>query len=733
MAKVIFRSRPRRVGRGSVTTAPSRNLGTSLTIIPGGGGGGDNTLTRLILDTPAKISTLQQMKADYEVNTTNPINLGARIYKSIKYQADRTQTAGHRYADGGICAAWMYLATGDATWASKAYTTVMQDPANGWWSLAYNTISAIEAQAGYGNSQREWLIELIVIYSWIRPALSPSQRSTYMGALIANSNQVMNIGTTGGGGFRGGEDSDQSTMGYFFNAILHYYNVPENTVYGDRLNRSVDGTPMGGLIATSANLYETMRNSMKCYLTNFSHNSDWFESSEYNSGTGNLMASGLLALRSLVPGAIPEADAWFDEQAGCIPYMFGGNSWEDYNIWGDEQEESQVIDWQSKRFWKSHMSVGRAAWVGQGTSNGPLAQKWADDFITLWDGGAGASNGNLNYNGAFTSRTLVYVNPYASKLGSGYPWGSNTLAAKEITGLGQLWMRRGNADFLSLRGQHTISHIDHAWIPHTDITFNRGGERVFWHPVGYQNLSDSHHGLYCNTILYNGFGIYETQGLVRTGGGVDWCYTWSECSNVAWPEAGRGITSPFVTPAVTRMVFLKDAPTGWDVLVIRDDASVLNAQTTGGFSSYRNDTYGVGPYPHQTMINNAIALTGGCTKIRVFHTPFAIDSSSSSQITWTTAGNQDVVLKHLSPSTPGRSIVNANTIQTLVDNLSAGELTGKVVRLWNTTVQTTDTFVNVWMVGGHLTTPPTVTLLAGNNVQVGTRVISFNSSDVTVT
>lgn len=660
----------------------------------------------------AQLAVMQQMWTDYQANPSNPATMGGQWLKEvIKDTADKTGTVNERYADYGWAAAWMYVASGDPTYAAKAIA-----------KQASIIAPRDDLSVPGGNATRDQSLTSLFIHSWTRDTKTPTERSTDWVGIMAMANYWINYSNVPVGGATRMIDTDEIVVAWFMNAIIHYYNVPENTGYLDRLNRSDNGTPLGGITATGAD-NTTWRNWMKYLIDTYALNGDWFEGSGYNPGTKTYVMAGLKGLRSVYPGAMPELDAWLVSNAKAVQHQLGGVNHRYKVNWGDNEYDHTNMTLPTPPAGGGNIiyflqrEVILAATLAEGTSEGPMAQKLANDIVNYWGWTV------LNYESALLFQGVWAWNPYASASGSAYPWATNA-SRHEYTGVGNVYVRRQD-DQILLRGTSDFEVLDHFYFPGTDVLFYRNGELVIDHPEAYASgtVNNLLQGGQYNTCQIMAAAHFSNSRFIRSGGGTNWAYCWSEATGhtieLAYPPAPDALVS-----AKHRVVWYRDPVTGWDIVIARDDVNCKDprALTPYGYSA-----------AFKTLIDNFFAVTGGATKMRLFHAPnVAIDTSSASETSWTTPGGQTVKIAHLKPSAPGRSVTDTQSVINDPANWS-DQHTNKVVRIYPTVVQDNDTLVNVWLVGSS-GSPPTVALVANDNVQInGTVLVSFNANDVTVT
>src|SRR5690606_5652541 len=189
---------------------------------------------------------------------------------------------------------------------------------------------------------------------------------------------------------------------------LHYFNEPENSLYGVALNRLSNSTlAMGGLDGPTAPA-GSVRARQYELVTNFGAGGNWFESSEYNHGTSQL-AFMLWQVTQTATGTdyYPELAQYFAD------YQY--RQWHEITpdfeqvvYWGDEQTPRQfnTSGYRFARYWgRAAISLGAVRRNGY-LSAAAFGNAMSEAFYAKWPSQLVDSNAH--------DRTWLGYDPYAN-------------------------------------------------------------------------------------------------------------------------------------------------------------------------------------------------------------------------------------------------------------------------------------------------------------------------------
>ncbi|HJW68354.1 MAG TPA: hypothetical protein VJ829_03260 [Candidatus Binatia bacterium] len=366
----------------------------------------------------------------------------------IKTQAVKDSTASMRYNSAGRWSGLYYLITGEAAFAARAYAVV--DAETNHFQTALKP----------GNATREQTIERVLLFDWLRPALTNEEATRYRDWLMLTAEGCFGYGLRFA-------DSDQVCGTYGFFALM-------DTVCGtDYLSREMkDGSggalyPMGGLDATAADR-TTYRNAVRQYIEVMGAGGQWIESQEYNLGTPNLLYMLWASLRAaLGTDHFPEYAAWLTLArlyhrhelipGGLMPFQ-----------WSDVQD-SHGMHWVNRDT--------TYAWLRAGDSD---MEAFAADVDTVH---ARVVPSNL---APLYVRYFYYADPYAART----PWQEATPLAHLTPGTGHAYWRTGwtPTDRATHVTAPAFSHggaVDHWPNQHGTLQHARAGRFLLDQPQGY--------------------------------------------------------------------------------------------------------------------------------------------------------------------------------------------------------------------------------------------------------
>lgn len=196
----------------------------------------------------------------------------------IKGVADRTGTNNEPYSDLGMWAVLAYQFTGNAAYGQKAL-----DKLRAYYPTNH----------GFTNFGREFWIDLVLLYEWTSPLHTQADRDGFVG--------MVNRWATDEVLYWSPADSDQGIGAAYFGVML---SMQITKAYNPRAQEFID--KIGGLDASSNwQARGTPRDALRSYIEHWRGGVSG-ELTEYGQGTLKLLFSGVEALRTIQPGAIPE-------------------------------------------------------------------------------------------------------------------------------------------------------------------------------------------------------------------------------------------------------------------------------------------------------------------------------------------------------------------------------------------------------------------------------------------
>ena len=597
-------------------------------------------------------------------------------WKLMLSNADKTGTAAERYADDGEWATLVYQVTGNPAYGRKAWAKIRTD---------------VLPRPLSGNGVRGLFVNLVLMYDWLYPILSPAERDQIIDKLNSLGDYALALNTTGYEGGSSTTDSD-ATVGYYFGlALLDVATAPDNPRAGTWLKQKDrrNGVSVGGLVATGLDR-STLRNAIAQYVTEEAAGGEWFESSMYNPGTQENLLLGAEGVRTATgTDYFPEITQYAPDAALAQAYLITPDL-KQIIQWGDEEHPRSFVG----RLFRHVTAMAQMAGLARGTAGGRATSSMIDDLVSKY--------GAVGYGTAEPwAATFFLYDPYAPRT----DW--RALPPMHFSpGIGHMKVRQDASLFSARFANRTYAH--HQLKYTGNFQLYRNGEWAITNPIGYGNEPVS--GPAANTVLLAGHGAMSNRQVtaVQTGSGW-WAITGRTWGNLY--EPGYYDAPPdFVTDWTRTIVYLKEA--GADVIVTMDSATVANPVNLPKFSRYRPED--------QTIARNAEANVQW-----LIHAPVS-PALSAKSMSWKTAGGQPVVVHTLLPVDQARSVINETTLW------STGAFSGSEkkfqVRIRATSAANTQVFLNVIVVGSASFTPT----FTGGKLQVGSRTIQFTGGQAVV-
>jgi hypothetical protein len=334
-----------------------------------------------------------------------------------------------------------------------------------------------------GNFAREYSAELVLLYDWLYPGLSPPQRATFLSKL----NELFSVALTNIWSpdvpVRT-SDSDQTVGVYFGLAFLFVATADHNGAALDYFRRPF----VGGLDSTDRDR-TTLRNAITDYVA-MAEGGEWIESSDYNLGTVRLLLLGAEGVRTATGvDHFPEVTRWASSAALRPIYVTTPDRRQSFQ-WGDTEHPG---DFRGRLFaWQTTNGIVAGL---SGRDTAPYLQHFISDLVAQY-----GMTGHLSSEP--WARMFLAFDPYA---GSSPP--SDLPPGWFAKGQGLLTYRTGWDDQASMFGAHMPTQqvdVDHQVSYFGDFQLYRSGIWALTHPLSYGGPSIL--GAGTNSMLHAGFG-----------------------------------------------------------------------------------------------------------------------------------------------------------------------------------------------------------------------------------
>ncbi|MGH7593276.1 MAG: hypothetical protein ACRELE_05430, partial [Gemmatimonadales bacterium] len=537
-----------------------------------------------------------------------------------------------RYGDRGLWCAILYQITGNLTYAREA------------WNQFRPLVTAPPTS---GNDVREELIENAVLFDWLYPALSPTERESAVAGLNGWANYAMGIGTPQYvGGIRLG-DGDANVGYYFGLAAIDLATAGLSSQHVNWLTATQNAgsvVPVGGFDATGANA-QTLRNKVAYYVQVNSAGGEWDESTEYNMGTQVLLAMGAEAVHTATGvDHYPEITAYLAQAARAQSY-FVTPDLKQWLQWGDIEHPRGF----QELLWKFDTWLGTVGGLTQSDANaGPYANGLLQAIFSKY-----GMTGYLS--GEPWARFFLFYNPYAPTT----YWQSGPVA-RYFPGSGNLYVRANNELFEARMSNRTGE--DHEVHYLSDFQLYRNGEWVLTHPQGYGGTADHAEGV--NSVTLAGLSAMSTRGPDGVQSGSDWWSITGSTSGMYYDMPYYDPPPAFVRRASRTIVYLQRG--AYDIVVVQDSVDADDPKALPNLNRYR-------PADLATISGAAGLLQW------VIHTP-TMPTISNGTASWLTPGGQPVSVTTLSPGSANATVLQERTVLSAV-NYQASELNGYSLRI----------------------------------------------------
>jgi hypothetical protein len=452
-------------------------------------------------------------------------------WQLIKSNADKTGTTAERYGDNGQWATFVYQVTGDITYAKKAIPQAIA-----------------LAKPASANHVREHIINALVMYDWLLPAMTAEDILTFNTGLKTVAEYILGINQEKYTGGISLSDSDALIGCYFSLALMDLLletDYLSETLQAPHLAKK----PIGGLVATGIDK-ETVRNTISDY-TNKAKGGQWIESSEYNLGTNHLLLMGSTAVKTATgQDYFPEVTQYFEELKQSMLAELTPDIKQAFQ-WGDvESPHSLDKDHRNRLL----LSLGL--------------------------------NGILPVDNNIPHRTFYFANPYLP---------NTIIPPKQINnaeGIGLLLIKDetklfGSLTFNPTGAHHGVKHLN-------DFRLYTNGEWVIDHPIGYGRDTGKH----VNSMLLAGLSACYNRGLQNIFIDENIGY-YCQVGETGGPYYNNDYYNPpptFLRKWRRYIIYLPEYP----AVVVYDSIDMDDPKLLLKFDRYRT--------ADQTAINNAIAL-----------------------------------------------------------------------------------------------------------------------------
>jgi hypothetical protein len=602
-------------------------------------------------------------------------------YQRLVDFCDRTGTPGQRYQDMGQYCAILYQMTGRRELGERAYAAMAP---------------YLNPTPGDSNWHREFFMDFVWMFDWIRPVLTPAQVTLAIGTFNGWLDHFIQLDANT-------EDSDEVIGLYFALLFVALATGPDNPRAASFLDapfidsRTGEAKTMGGLDATAADR-ATMRNTLRQYA-DFARGGEWIESTAYNLGTGRLLLLGLEGVRTaLGRDPFPEYAMWYREMGLAQAYSLSNDLQQAYQ-WGDEEHPRQLR--MRHRISLLSMLMGLNAQEAGGAGLAAILH----DLLER----TSASGYDPMVEGRDPwARFFLFYDPAVPRAGL-----SSLPRSHYASGMGLLYHHDGWDAGDSFFGAHMVPRlrVDHDPDWYTTFQLYRRGAWAITHPLGYGNgtaLDLSENGDGTNGMLFAGLGsMRERRGPLAQETAADGSYVYLAGESAGRRYAADAYASPpeFVHEATRSLVYLPSPAKTSDAVVIFDRT---DAEDPRGLENYA-DGYSD---DERARITGAYAL-----KQWIFHAQ-TTPTLSGDVYSWSLPASQQGRLFMLLPAGATRRVVPVASLPDPNASVDAAEKTTQIRISPAAGPERFHTFLNVALVNdAGVTASATLLRSAGGEVE----------------
>jgi hypothetical protein len=586
--------------------------------------------------------------------------------------ATRSGTADSQYADIGSYAALVYQITGDMSFAQKARDQMVKE---------ISTSVTLD-----GNYYRDTGTEYAVTYDWIQDTLSAADKKMILDIQFGWVDQL-NMRSPP---IRTG-DTDATVGGYFGPLALAI------AASDDPRAAAIRANPLWSQLDATASSFDTPRDSLKLYMTDFAKGGVWMESSYYDPNTLQLVGLGYEALRTgLGEDHFPEFPVYAESIVKGLMHEVSGD-FKAMGEWGDIDTPRDVDI--TTRIDALAIFVGL---LPASSPTRPLVVQYLKDLrAEAKSEGAKVRRARLFY---FFDPTAD-ASDYRAALPTSY----------FADGQGMLFARQGWAKddtYLFLHLRRPTMGVDHENNQFGNFQMYRKGADVLTNPLGYGGGAVAPEAV--NTIVLGGLDAMATRKVVGYTGGAGFAYFAGQAQG---PRYGAGFTNPppeFVHEWTRSFVYLSSTMHTADTLVVYDR---VDADHPSMVSLYSSDD--------RPLINAATK-----NKVAIVHA-LSNPTLAGNRYTWT-AKSQQVELSMLAPAGVVSTVVDESTISAWPSGNPNSSERHYYVQMTPTADQVYDTFLNVLQVSDAAVGQKPVRVVSADNGMEGALIARPGQPDAVV-
>jgi hypothetical protein len=589
--------------------------------------------------------------------------------------ANRSGTSDSQYADLGGYAALVYQITGDMSYAKKARDQMVKQLST---AVTYD-----------GNYYRDEGTEYAVIYDWIQDTLSADDKKMILDIQFGWIDQLLKqttpIRTT---------DTDATVGGYFGPHALAI------AASDDPRAAAILANPLWSQLDSTASSFDTPRDSINMYITNFAKGGVWMESSYYDPNTLQLVGLGYEALRTgLGEDHFPEFSAYAEPIVKGLMHEVTGD-FKGMGEWGDI-DTPRDVDLITR-------CDALAIFIGllpASSAVRPLAVQYLKDL---------RAQAKANGTKMTRARLFYFFDPTADA--SDYRAALPT--SYYADGQGMMFARQGwgkDDTYVFMHMRRPLMTIDHENNLSGNFQMYRKGADVLTNPLGYDGGAITPQAV--NSLVLGGLdAMMGTRKVVGYTGSSDGSFAYF-AGQAQGPRYDASYTNPppeFVHEWTRSFVYLSSTMHTADTLLVYDRVDADHPSMVSLYSSE----------------DRALIMAATNNKVSIVHA-LSTPTVAGGHATWT-ASSQQVELTMLAPLAINTAVVDESTITAWPSGQPENSERHFYVQITPTTDQVYDTFLNVLQVSDAAVGQKPVRVVSADNGMEGALIARPGQPDAVV-
>lgn len=560
---------------------------------------------------------------DYMITETG--NAGGEIYDRAVLQSNTEDCS---YDNYGIRDAVLYQATGNSTYANRAWDAIGQSGATVKIGSHCVSIGGTVITCAGRNKTRDSFVEIALVYSLAGNGMSAENKSSIENLLDA---YVIKAQTDDSAHGTRTSDTDE-LIGHFFGMVIYALAIraDDQTQSDNILESDPSGwvVPTGNASASNALVAtewssNTLRNAVYKYFSKWGLGGEWLESSQYNMNTLRYALVAVHAINDFCSGdgycdgtEFAEMTSLYDDIAETY-YQKLTPDYKQHFQWGDVQtsELRQHADFKAMSLYS--------------------VIAFLDSDVNMWDIVEEIDDG-----GCFNGNYFLFYDPTAARTeDSGQTdWNSNGM------GMGYWHEDWGDTDTFYASKLRPVHYVHHDWDALANFNVYKNGKWIINNPKWYYGNHYEDSPYMNHVLLYGAFtGMKEARGQTAWEGGSEYMYHSGISSGYFHPPGYDAPTPPFIDEYTRQLLFVH-TDGDEDIVFLHDRIDACKPSSSDCISS---QWYYASRMP-QKYIDRSSA--SGTKHHWVIHVDETATNNGGGNFQWTTLDNNEMYLQTYIPS-----------------------------------------------------------------------------------